>query len=98
MSQRAIPVLLIAAGLSGLALWRVLVRPAPVHPVAIAAIMTRLDTDGDQRLSPEEFYPRAAEGAAFELFDLDQSGHLESFELEAILLFVDPVWLTVVPG
>jgi len=76
------------------AILRVTALPEPHHPDLIRPVFSALDPDGDGRLSRAEFGERAPAGARFSTYDLDSSGDLAPFEIEALLLEVDPVWLT----
>ena len=75
-------------------LWR---QPVPRYPVQTTAMMLRLDDDGDGVLSEEEFNRRAPAETPMPMFDLNDSGAIEPFELEQMLLMVDPIWLEQPP-
>jgi EF hand len=95
---KVLPLWLIA-GLATLCAAALLVQgPRPRHPEGTRAWMRRLDADGDQRLSPEEFRHTARYPEDLELYDLDQDGHLSLWELEVLLLWTDPGWAEATPA
>jgi len=61
------------------------------------ALLTTMDDNGDGRIGEEEFQRRAPSATPLRVFDLDQSGHIEAHELEAMTLLVDPMWLAHPP-
>jgi hypothetical protein len=95
---KALPLWLIA----GLAtLWAaalLVLGPQPRYPEGTRAWMDRLDADGDQRISPEEFSKAARYPEDLELYDVDQDGHLSLWELEVLLLWTDPSWAEATPA
>ena len=86
----------LAAGLAlllaGWSCWRVLGPRRPQRPALIAPLMARMDRDGDGRLDQQEFQALAPAATALEIYDLDDDGWLESWELERQLLRLDTAW------
>ncbi|MFT5684145.1 MAG: hypothetical protein ACI8RZ_005086 [Myxococcota bacterium] len=75
-------------------LWR---TPTPRYPDQTAALMAAMDDDGDGRLSEIEFQRRAPDATPMSLYDLNHSGEIDPYELEAMVLAVDPMWLAHPP-
>ena len=75
-----------------------LLRPPSLrYPRQTMALMEAMDDDGDGRLGEEEFRRRAPAATPLGVFDLDGSEHIEAHELEAMMLWVDPLWLAHPP-
>ena len=90
-------VLLLALGGMLLAIAMLWHTPAPRYPVQTAALMAAMDDDGDGGLDETEFRRRAPSATPMTLYDLNHSGRLEPYELEAMVLAVDPMWLAYPP-
>ncbi len=89
--------LVVAAGALGLGIYLRVVPPQPEPSRHIEHWISRLDTDGDRRLSRVE-YVQVSDGLiAFDMVDLSADGQIDSRELETFMRNIDPMWTFAEP-
>lgn len=71
--------------------------PAPQYPEVTAAILARVDTNGDGVVDVQEFAPIAAVGEPLSLYDQDGNGTLSAIEVEQSFLQTPPLSIRL-PG
>ena len=83
--------LLVAAALCGAAAVAIALRSPPLlYPHTTATLMARLAADGDGWLTREEYLPLTPDGGSILLLDRDGDGRLGAWEVELMLLTVNP--------
>lgn len=90
--NRALSWLLLAVGLGGVgaAGARLMQTPSAADPALVARALGVLDLNGDGVLDEAEYMAVSDRRAPMAVVDGDGSGQLEAFEIEALLLTVDP--------
>jgi Ca2+-binding EF-hand superfamily protein len=81
--------LVVAVGLLGAAVWRVLREPDGSQEAK--DLIAILDRDGDGRIGPEEFARASTDVLPFQVMDMDASGSLDPWEVQAVIEYTSPL-------
>ena len=83
-------IILVVLLLTAAALVIALRPPTPLAPATTLAFLSQMDTDGSGTVSPEEYRRISDQVVDFSIFDADDSGALDTWEVEQMLFRISP--------
>lgn len=81
--------LVVAVGLFGGAVWRVVREPDGSQEAK--DFIALVDRDGDGRIGPAEYARVSTDELPMEVLDMDGSGALDAWEVEAVIAYISPL-------